>query len=61
MINHIYVFGPPGTKKTRQIVEENAEKFDTTWNEEWLRLVHGLFDEMENLSDVSVCETNRGT
>ena len=48
MINHIYVFGPPGTKKTRQIVEENAEKFDTTWNEEWLRLVHGLFDEMEN-------------
>ena len=48
MINHIYVFGPPGTEKTRQIVEENAEKFDTTWNEEWLRLVHGLFDEMEN-------------
>jgi signal transduction histidine kinase len=48
MIHHIYVFGPPGTEKTRQIVEENAQKFDTTWNEEWLRLVHGLFDEMEN-------------
>jgi len=34
MINHIDVFGPPVTDKTRQIVEENAEKFDTTWYEE---------------------------
>ena len=41
-------FGPPGTEKTSQIIEENAEKFSTTWNEEWPRLVHGPFGEMEN-------------
>jgi hypothetical protein len=23
-------------------------KFSTPWKEEWLRLVYGLFDEMEN-------------
>jgi hypothetical protein len=47
-MRHIYVFGPPGSQKTVMMIKANAEKFGTTEDSEWITLVHGLFDEMEN-------------
>jgi hypothetical protein len=47
-MRHIYVFGPPGSQKTVMIVRANAQKYGTTESSEWITLVHGLLDEMEN-------------
>jgi hypothetical protein len=47
-MRHIYVFGPPGSQKTVLMIKANADKFGTTEDSEWITLVHGLFDEMEN-------------
>ena len=42
------MFGPPSTATVREIVAYNAGKYGTTEASEWVTLVHGLFDEMEN-------------
>jgi hypothetical protein len=47
-MRYIYVFGPPGSQKTVMMIEANAKKYGTTEASEWITLVHGLFDEMEN-------------
>lgn len=46
-----FIFGPPGTQLTSELVEDGAGRFDSDASEEWITLVHALISALENPLD----------
>jgi hypothetical protein len=46
-----FIFGPPGTQLTSELVEDGAGRFDSDASEEWITLVHALISALGNPLD----------
>jgi hypothetical protein len=48
MLLATFIFGPPGSQLTSQLVDDGARRFETDTHEEWITLVHALIAALGN-------------
>ena len=46
-----FIFGPPGTQLTSELVEDGVSRFGSDASEEWITLVHALISALGNPLD----------